>query len=361
MRHSDRTLRTGLTAAALAALIAVAVVCVRTTFDLPHNGPPQGRATATGPVAPAPAPDTEVATAEPPAPPGVEVVPEAESPPPITIRQSAGHAAGLNKVKDPLRLSASAAYAIDADTGQVLVQKNEDAILPIASLTKMMTGLLTVEAKLPMDEVITITQEDVDTELHSRSRLRVGTTLTRVEALHLALMSSENRAAHALGRTFPGGLAQFVNAMNTRARQLGMKSTTYVEPTGLSHQNQSTAHDLALLALTASRQPLLREFTTTKSLQVAFGGRKLLYNNSNRLVKNPKWDVEFQKTGYIIEAGMCMTVKSRMGGHDVVMVLLDSGDKRSRLDDAERVKRWVGAQSGGNDTLADGRTTPRHS
>ncbi len=186
---------------------------------------------------------------------------------------------------------------IDAKTGAVLLQKNEDAILPMASLTKMMTGLLTVEARLPMDEVLTITEDDVDTELHSRSRLRVGTVLTRSEALHLALMSSENRAAHALGRTFPGRLGQFVNAMNNRARQLGMKSTTYVDPTGLSSRNESTAHDLALLALAASGQPLLREYTTTPQLQVALGGRKLLFNNSNRLVMNPTWDVEFREDG----------------------------------------------------------------
>jgi D-alanyl-D-alanine endopeptidase (penicillin-binding protein 7) len=357
MRSSDRALRSALTAAGVAALALVAVVCVRTTFDLPRNLPPQaaphGPPAAAAPAAPR---SEDVATAEPPAPPGVEVVPEAESPPPIPIRQSAGHAAGLNHVKDPLRLSASAAYAVDADTGQVLVQKNEDAILPIASLTKMMTGLLTVESRLPMDEVLTITEDDVDTQLHSRSRLRVGTTLTRREALHLALMSSENRAAHALGRTFPGGLAQFVNAMNNRAKQLGMNSTTYVDPTGLNSNDQSTAHDLALLAQAASREPLLREFTTTTSLQVALGGRTLLFNNSNRLVKNPKWDIDFQKTGYIVEAGMCMTVKSHIAGHDVLMVLLDSGDSRSRLADAERVKHWVAAQSAGNDTLADGRS-----
>jgi D-alanyl-D-alanine endopeptidase (penicillin-binding protein 7) len=154
-------------------------------------------------------------------------------------------------------------------------------------------------------------------------------------------------------------MAQFVNAMNNRARQLGMQSTTYVDPTGLSSKNQSTAHDLVLLATVASKQPLLREFTTTPRLQVAFGNRTLQYNNSNRLVKNPKWDIGFQKTGYIIEAGMCMTVRTRIGGHDVLMVLLDAGDKHSRLADAERVKHWVVAQSGEHQAAAPARQASR--
>jgi D-alanyl-D-alanine endopeptidase (penicillin-binding protein 7) len=356
MRSDYRSVRTGLSVLALAAALAGAFAFY--TGRLPPLSPKHEQAVGIdvpakpqAPGAPAAAaPDTEIAQESAPA--GVEMVPEAESPPPIQLRQSVGHAAGLNKVKDPLRLVSSAAYAVDVDTGEVLVKKNEDAVLPMASLTKMMTGLLTVEAKLPMDQVITITEDDVDTELHSRSRLRVGTSLTRGEALHLALMSSENRAAHALGRTFPGGLAQFVNAMNNRARQLGMKGTVYHDPTGLSSKNQSTAHDLALLAMTASKQPLLREYSTTPRHQVALGKRTLQYNNSNRLVKNPKWDIAFQKTGYIIEAGMCITMNARINGRNVVMVLLDAGDKNSRLADAERVKRWVTAQAGGGDTMA---------
>jgi serine-type D-Ala-D-Ala endopeptidase (penicillin-binding protein 7) len=355
MRISNRSSRTGLTVLAVAAVALVGVVAYQSAHLLPgllRDEPaaavkpvPQAQL----PAPPAPAnPDTEIAQET--APPGVEMAPEAESPPAIELRQSAGHAAGLHKVKDPLRLVSSAAYAVDIGTGEVLVKKNEDAILPMASLTKMMTGLLTVEAKLPMDEVITITDDDVDNERHSRSRLRVGTTLTRGEALHLALMSSENRAAHALGRTFPGGLAQFVNAMNNRAKQLGMKNTTYSDPTGLSSKNQSTAHDLALLATTASKQPLLREYSTTPRYQIALGKKTLQYNNSNRLVKNPKWDISFQKTGYIIEAGMCITMNTRINGRNVVMVLLDATDKNSRLKDAERVKKWVVTQAGGGDT-----------
>jgi D-alanyl-D-alanine endopeptidase (penicillin-binding protein 7) len=356
MRLSHRSVRTGLTVLAVAAMALAGGVAYHSAQVLPRAlqnnhavavaEPEPSRAGADGESAPEPPP------------PGVEVVPETETPPPIIgqLRQSVGHAAGLHKLKDPLRLVSSAAYAVDIATGEVLVKKNEDAVLPMASLTKMMTGLLTVEARLPMEQVITITDDDVDTERHSRSRLRVGTTLTRGEALHLALMSSENRAAHALGRTFPGGLAQFVNAMNNRAKQLGMKGTSYSDPTGLSSKNESTAHDLSLLAAAASREPLLREYSTTPRHQVALGGKTLLYNNSNRLVKSPKWDIAFQKTGYIIEAGMCITMNTRINGRSVVMVLLDASDKKSRLDDAERVKRWVVAQSGGShDTLAQAR------
>ena len=368
MRISNRSVRTGLTVLAVAAVALVGGIAYHST-QLLQRTPEHAHAVGIDvptPKAAAPAdagasaPETEVAQQEA-VPPGVELVPEAESPPIIELRQSVGHAAGLNKVKDPLRLASSAAYAIDVDTGEVLVKKNEDAVLPMASLTKMMTGLLTVEAKLPMDQVITITDDDVDNERHSRSRLRVGTTLTRGEALHLALMSSENRAAHALGRTFPGGLAQFVNAMNNRARQIGMKSTTYSDPTGLSSKNQSTAHDLALLAMTASKQPLLREYSTTPRHQVALGRKTLQYNNSNRLVKSPKWDIAFQKTGYIIEAGMCITMNTRINGRNVVMVLLDSTDKNSRLADAERVKRWVLAQSGDGDNMAQAKHPARKS
>ncbi len=293
--------------------------------------------------------------AQPPAPPGVEVVPETEAPPAPTAetRQSFGHAAGLHRTKDPLRLVSSAAVAIDQDTGRVLVQKNEDAVLPVASLTKLMTGLVVAEAKLAMDETITITDDDVDNERHSRSRLRVGTTLTRSEALHLALMSSENRAAHALGRTFPGGLGPFVKAMNNRAGQLGMKSTTFVDPTGLSNRNQSTARDISALVMAASKHEMLRDFSTTPRHEVEFGKRTLLYNNSNRLVKNPQWDIRLQKTGYIIEAGQCVTMNTRIGGHNVVMVLLDATDKKSRLADAERIKKWVSSKSDRDDrTLA---------
>ena len=206
-----------------------------------------------------------------------------------------------------------------------------------------MTGVIVSAAKLPMDEVITVTQDDVDTEKHSSSRLKVGTSLTRGELLHLALMSSENRAAHALGRTYPGGLPAFVALMNAKARLLGMKDTSYVEPTGLSSRNQSSARDLATLVHAAHADPVLRELTTSPGYQVAVGSRTLQYNNTNRLVKNPEWDIGLQKTGYISEAGQCLVMQTKIAGRKLIMVFLDSAGKLSRLGDAERVRRWVEA------------------
>jgi D-alanyl-D-alanine endopeptidase (penicillin-binding protein 7) len=255
-------------------------------------------------------------------------------------RPSFGQLAGLHG-KDELDLRSSVALVIDQDTREVLFSKNDQAVLPIASLTKLMTGLVVSEAKLPMDEVITITQDDVDTEKGSSSRLRVGTTLTRAEALHLALMSSENRAAHALGRTYPGGLQAFVSLMNAKAHVLGMKDTQYVEPTGLSSRNQSSAQDLATLVNTAYQDPQLREYSTSPSYEFAVGKRTLQYNNTNRLVKHPDWDIGLQKTGYISEAGQCLVMQAKVAGRKLIMVFLDSAGKLSRIADAERVRRWV--------------------
>jgi D-alanyl-D-alanine endopeptidase (penicillin-binding protein 7) len=238
-------------------------------------------------------------------------------------------------------LKSNVALVVDQDTNEVLFSKNESAVLPIASITKLMTGLLISEANLPMDEGITITQADVDMEKGSTSRLRVGTELSRGELLHLALMASENRAAHALGRTYPGGLEEFVSLMNAKARMLGMNDTSYVEPTGLSSHNQSSAKDLATLVNVAYGDPTLRELSTSTGYQVAVGHRTLQYNNTNRLVKNPSWDIGLQKTGYISEAGQCLVMQARVAGRKIIMVLLDSAGKLTRLADAERVKRWI--------------------
>jgi len=222
-----------------------------------------------------------------------------------------------------------------------LLSKNENAVLPIASITKLMTGVIISAAKLPMDEIITVTQDDVDTEKGSSSRLRVGTMLTRGELLHLALMASENRAAHALGRTYPGGLDVFVGQMNSMARLLGMNDTRYVEPTGLSSQNQSSAQDLATLVIAAHGDATLRELSTSTGYSVEVGRKTLQYNNTNRLVKSPDWDIGLQKTGYISEAGQCLVMQTRIAGRKLIMVFLDSAGKLSRLGDAERVRRWV--------------------
>lgn len=260
-------------------------------------------------------------------------------------RLSHGQLAGLHGRPDALALNSSVALVIDQDTNEVLFSKNEQAVLPIASLTKLMTGLIISEAKLSMDEVITITQADVDTEKGSTSRLKVGAQLTRREMLHLALMSSENRAANALGRTYPGGLHTFVGLMNAKARQLGMHDTNYVEPTGLSSKNQSSAKDLAILVNQASEDAILREFSTSHGHQVAVGRQTLQYNNTNRLVKSPAWDIGVQKTGYISEAGQCLVMQAKVSGRKLIMVFLDSAGKLTRIADAERVRRWVEARS----------------
>lgn len=261
--------------------------------------------------------------------------------PVVAAKPSFGQLAGLHGKQDDLALKSAVALVIDQDTREVLFSKNDQAVLPIASLTKLMTGMIVSEAKLPMDETITITQDDVDTEKGSSSRLRVGTTLSRAEALHLALMSSENRAAHALGRTYPGGLQAFIELMNAKARMLGMKDTQYVEPTGLSSRNQSSAHDLATLVNAAYQDPLLREYSTSPSYEVAVGNRTLQYNNTNRLVKHPDWEIGLQKTGYISEAGQCLVMQAKVAGRKLIMVFLDSAGKLSRIADAERVRRWV--------------------
>jgi D-alanyl-D-alanine endopeptidase (penicillin-binding protein 7) len=261
------------------------------------------------------------------------------------IRASFGQMAGLHATSDALGLHSSVALVVDQETQEVLYSKNDHAVLPIASLTKLMTGLVVAEANLPMDERIRITQADVDTEKGSSSRLAVGTELSRGELMHLSLMSSENRAAHALGRTFPGGMDAFVSRMNQRARTLGMKDTRYVEPTGLSSQNQASAGDLAILAAKAYNEPMLRELSTSHGREVAVGSRTLQYNNTNGLVKNPQWDIGLQKTGYISEAGRCLVMQAQVAGRNLIMVFLDSTGKFSRLGDAERVRKWLEQKS----------------
>jgi D-alanyl-D-alanine endopeptidase (penicillin-binding protein 7) len=259
----------------------------------------------------------------------------------VPSKPSMGQSLGLHDTSDELALHASVAYVIDQDTHEVLLSKNDQAVLPIASITKLMTGVLVSEARLPLDEPVTISQEDVDTEKHSSSRLGVGTTLTRGELMHLALMASENRAAHALGRTYPGGLDRFTEMMNAKALQLGMKDTHYVEPTGLSSKNQSSAKDLATLVGYAYNDALLRELTTTPSYSVEVGKRVLQYRTTNRLVKSPEWEIGLQKTGFINEAGQCLVMQTKIAGRKLIMVFLDSAGKLGRIGDAERVRHWI--------------------
>lgn len=254
---------------------------------------------------------------------------------------SYGQLYGLHSTRDQLALKSSVALVVDQDTREVLLSKNSQAVLPIASLTKLMTALVVTEAGLSLGETITITQDDIDTEKGSHSRLKVGTQLTREEMLHLALMSSENRAAHALGRTYPGGLEAFVASMNRKARELGMRDTKYVEPTGLSSRNQSSAQDLAVLVNAAYQHSIIRELSTSAAYEVDVGTRQLQFRNTNGLVNKSNWDIGLQKTGYIAEAGRCLVMQSRMAGRKLIMVFLDSAGKYSRLADAERVRQWV--------------------
>ena len=256
-------------------------------------------------------------------------------------RLSFGQLAGLHGSADALDLKSSVAFVLDQDTHEVLLSKNSSAVLPIASITKLMTAVVVAEANLPLEDPITISQDDVDTEKGSRSRLRVGTQLTRGEMLHLALMSSENRAAHALGRHYPGGMEAFVAAMNAKAKSLGMPDTRYVEPTGLSSLNQSSARDLATLVGAAYKHQIIRELSTSPEHQVGVGSHQLQYRNTNTLVRNPGWEIGLQKTGYISEAGRCLVMQAKMAGRQLIMVFLDSAGKYSRIGDAERVRRWI--------------------
>ncbi|WP_083492544.1 D-alanyl-D-alanine endopeptidase [Cupriavidus sp. JZ107] len=256
-------------------------------------------------------------------------------------RPSLGEALGLRDTDDALSLRSSVALVMDQNTNEVLFQKNAAAVLPIASITKLMTALVVMDARLPMDEVLTITEEDRDTEKHSSSRLRFGTQLTRQELMLLALMSSENRAASALGRHYPGGLPAFVQAMNRKARELGMNDSHFVDSSGLSSSNVSSALDLARLVKAAYRNPTIRAFSTQTEHEVNVLGRTQHYVSTNRLVRGGNWDIGLQKTGFISEAGRCLVMQARVGGRDVVMVFLDSSGNLTRFADANRVRDWL--------------------
>lgn len=260
------------------------------------------------------------------------------------MRMSVAHATGLHAVDDPLDLNSAVALVADQGSGEVLFAKNADAVLPIASITKVMTSMVVLDAGLPLDETLEIGTEDIDTEKGSRSRLRPGTRLTRGEMLHLALMASENRAAHALGRHYPGGLEAFVVAMNVKARQLGMMSSRFTDPTGLSGRNVSTARDLARMLQTAYDYPLVREYSTSPELQVPGGAdRPLIFRNTNRLIDQASWSIGLQKTGYISEAGRCLVMQVGLATRSVLMVLLDATGRQARYGDAQRLRNWLEA------------------
>ena len=270
---------------------------------------------------------------------GATLLMQAQRQPAPDAKQLVQAAAGMLA----LPVSARHMLVIDEASGKVLMAKDADTIVPIASITKLMTGLVVVLAQQDMHEVLTVTDADVDTEKHTSSRLRVGASMTRGDLLHIALMSSENRAASALGRNYPGGITAFVAAMNAKALQLGMMDTRYVDSSGLSSRNVASARDLAKLAMVAHQEPLLREYSTDPKYQVDAGGRIMHYSNTNYLVTSPDWQIGLQKTGFINEAGRCLVMQTMIQGRAVIMVFLDSKGKQSRTADAGRMRRWLEA------------------
>lgn len=249
-----------------------------------------------------------------------------------------------------LRLESTKAVVYDAQTGQVLYAKNANNTVPIASITKLMTAMVVLDGKLPMDEMLSISKEDIDRLKGTYSRLRIGTRQSRREMLRLALMSSENRAASALSRHYPGGRKAFIAAMNSKAAALKMRHTRFEDSTGLSSHNVSSAGDLVLMAQTASRYPLISQFTTTAEYSVRFPEPRysLDFVNTNRLVRGGSWDIQLSKTGYTSEAGRCLVMKTRVGNRPLVMVLLNSQGKLSPLGDANRIKRWLEGSQAAN-------------
>jgi D-alanyl-D-alanine endopeptidase (penicillin-binding protein 7) len=240
-----------------------------------------------------------------------------------------------------LLIQSASAVVADPSSGQVLYAKNPDAVVPIASITKLMTAMVVLDAAQRLDESIAIAPDDVDSLRGSGSRLAVGTSLPREDMLRLALMSSENRAAHALARTYPGGTAAFVEAMNRKAAELGLKDTHFSDPTGLSAQNVSSARDLVTMVASASEYPLVREFSTTGQYRVALNGRAREFRNTNSLVRSPNWEISVSKTGFINEAGKCLVMQAWLAGRPTVIVLLDSWGRLTRIGDANRIKHWI--------------------
>jgi len=238
-------------------------------------------------------------------------------------------------------LKSGSALVIDEQTGTVLYSRNAQSAAPIASITKLMTALVVLDGGQPLDEMLEITNADRDTIHGSGSRLASGTQLSRGDLLHLALMSSENRAAHALGRSYPGGLPAFVKAMNMKARSLGMTSARFSDPTGLSSQNVCNAVDLGKLVLAASHDPTIRHFSTDEKHTVTIHKQPLEFRNTNALVRKNDWDIEVQKTGYTSDAGECLVMKTVIERRPIVIVLLNSFGKQTRVADARRVRKWV--------------------
>lgn len=255
---------------------------------------------------------------------------------------------------DPGLRSASVLVVDESSASDsVLYSKNAATAAPIASITKLMTALVIADAKLPLDQPIQVTNEDRSLHKGAASRLAIGTTLPRGDLIHLALMASENRAAHALGRTYPGGLGAFVQAMNAKAKALGMTSAHFVDPVGLSSDNVASPEDLVKLVNASSHDPTIREFSTDSNYSVPVGRRIVEFHNTNSLVRNPDWDIVVQKTGYISEAGKCLVMKTVIDGRNVVMVLLNSYGRYTRVADARRIRQWMEAKLSSSHTASN--------
>jgi serine-type D-Ala-D-Ala endopeptidase (penicillin-binding protein 7) len=269
----------------------------------------------------------------------------------VRLRAAAGlslvflalHAAA-SPIRDP-KLKSSSVLVIDQSDSSVLYSRHSDVPMPIASITKLMTALVVLEARQPLDEPIRITAADRDLPKCAGSRLAVGTTLSRGDLMHLALMSSENRAAQALGSNYPGGMAAMVTAMNVKAASLGMTNSHFVDPTGLSSENIASPEDLSKLVIAAAHDPVIREYSTDKHYAVTVGRHRVEFRNTDNLVANPTWNIIVQKTGYIAKAGKCLVMAAVIEGRSVVIVLLDSFGKYTRVADAKRIKTWMEASA----------------
>ena len=261
------------------------------------------------------------------------------------IRNPAKAARDPAKLVRDLKLKSSSVLIMDASDSSVLYSRHSDVPMPIASITKLMTALVVLDANQPLDEPIQITDADRDSPKGGSSRLTVGTTLTRADLMHLALMSSENRAAHALGNNYPGGMPAMVAAMNAKAAELGMASSPFVDPAGLSSQNVASPEDLTKLVIAASHNPSIREYSTDSHYAVKVRRHMVEFRNTDNLVANPTWNIIVQKTGYIAEAGKCLVMAAVIEGRSVVIVLLDSFGKYTRVADAKRIKTWMEASS----------------
>ena len=259
----------------------------------------------------------------------------------------AGEVSGAPRAQKVVLLRSSAVLVQDADTGEVVINKNSEAVVPIASITKLMTAMVLLDSGVDLSMRVVLAREDVDTFKGTRSRLRTGSVLTRDELLLLALMASENRAGAALGRTYPGGTPALVEAMNEKAAELEMTDSHFVDATGLSKRNVSSARDLAKLVRAAHGYPLIREYSTRDRATVTAFGRPLSFRNTNGLVRSSHWEIGLSKTGYISEAGRCLVMRVRLASKDLIVVLLDSWGKHSRVGDANRIKKWLEGHTAG--------------